>query len=402
MFRQSMRAAVWALLAMALASAGPAPAATEFDISANLRTRYEADDRSFVENVDVEHTIFQQSRARLDITHENGAQGVVEIQDSRVWGDEGDTTTDTENVDLRQGYLHFTPWDIAGVDAGRQVLAYARERVIGDNDFDNVGRSFDALKVRADFETAWLDFLFGKVSDDSETGVDENLVGTILNLDFEASGVQLQPLLLYKENTAATQYLTAFGTYAHWGQDRFWVDGDAVYQTGEIVGEDISAHLVAIDLGADFSADADQTTGVSAGFALYSGEEAGDDEFSAYDHLYADNHAYYGIMDLADTVADGLGLGLRDFHVKGWIGLAQGVKLAVGGNLFMTDVEVDLGSGADGNDLGKEVDVVIKGDLADGVALEAGGGYFLAGDLIEASIDEENATWGYVQATGTF
>jgi hypothetical protein len=45
---------------------------------------------------------------------------------------------------------------------------------------------------------------------------------------------------------------------------------------------------------------------------------------------------------------------------------------------------------------------VLRGRLSDGIALEGGGGYFLRGDLIEATLSDQKATWGYLQASGSF
>ena len=60
-------------------------------------------------------------------------------------GAEGDDT-----FDLRQGYIQIGPksWNIT---AGRQTLAYGDERLIGTSDWNNFGRTFDAVKLH--FET---------------------------------------------------------------------------------------------------------------------------------------------------------------------------------------------------------------------------------------------------------
>ncbi len=405
------RNAFLALVVLAVFPALPAAADTEFDVSAEIRVRYEADDRTFLESEDFEHSVFQRTRVRFDVRHGDGAEGVVAVQDSRIWGDEGGTTEDTQNVDLLLGFLRFHPGDVATVEVGRQELSYGRERVIGDLDFYNVGQTFDALRVTADFSDSWLDFLFAKVSDLSETGIDENLAAAFFHADMADQGLEFEPFLLYKENTDRRQFLTAPGIYAHWSRDRLWADGDFVWQTGQQRGGDIDAFLFALDFGMDLSHEADGRSGASIGYATYTGDDPGDDNDSAYDPLYADNWSYFGIMDVADDFvnrvvvedADLPALGLRDFHAKVWLGLSENVKLKVVGSLFRSDIEVDLGpGGANGRDVGKEIDVVLKSRLAEGIDLSFGGGYFLSGDLVEAVIDDENATWAYVQATGSF
>src|SRR6266568_3972009 len=73
-------------------------------------------------------------------------------QDSREWfsdrpnipgalGAEGD-----DNFDLRQGYIQLGPkWLNATV--GRQTLVYGDERLVGMSDWNNFGRTFDAVKL---------------------------------------------------------------------------------------------------------------------------------------------------------------------------------------------------------------------------------------------------------------
>jgi hypothetical protein len=85
-------------------------------------------------------------------------------QDSREWfsdrpnipgalGAEGDDT-----FDLRQGYIQLGPkWVNATV--GRQTLAYGDERLIGISDWNNFGRTFDAVKMHYEKGKFSLDLL---------------------------------------------------------------------------------------------------------------------------------------------------------------------------------------------------------------------------------------------------
>jgi hypothetical protein len=274
------------------------------------------------------------------------------------------------------------------------------------------------VKVRADVADGWWDFLFGKVSEGFAAGglatnVDENTAATFFHHDFEDPNLEVEPFLLYRENTGPNLFETAFGGYCDWSQDRFSAQGDVVLERGQVKNRDVSidhliedvdidAYLVAADVALDCSEQRDGSKGLSVGFAKYTGEDHADSGDNIYDPLYADDHAYFGIMDIADSFANRLGTGLRDYHVKAWTELAKDVTLTATGSVFRTDVATPLGSGFDGNDLGRELDVVLRGRLSDGIVLEAGGGYFLRGDLIQATLADQNATWGYLQASGSF
>jgi hypothetical protein len=107
-------------------------------------------------------------------------------------------------------------------------------------------------------------------------------------------------------------------------------------------------------------------------------------------------------MDIAEAFADGTGLGLQDLHAKLWTELKSGIWVVIAGHSFATDVDTTLPSGGDGNDIGKEVDVILKGRTEQGVDLQVGGGYFIGGDLVEALAGSDDALWGFVQATADF
>ncbi|MFN8176683.1 MAG: alginate export family protein [bacterium] len=405
MSRGLMRVALTVMAALPLLPLGRAAADSQFDVSAQVRTRGEASDRTFLDDRSFQYTIFQRTSVRLDAKHGDGAEGVIEVQDSRIWGDEGSPLGDTHNVDLHQGFLRFRPGSAVTVQAGRQELRYGREFVLGDADFDNVGQAFDAVRLRADVADGWWDFLAGKVSKTSgflDTGIDENTAATFFHHEFRDPSVEVEPFVLYRENGGPNLFETAFGGYGDWSQDRFSVQGDVVIEKGTVEGHDVNAYLVAADVALDCSKQRDHGQGLSVGFTKYTGDDPADPDDSAYDPLYADDHGYFGIMDIADSFANRLGVGLRDYHAKAWTELGDRVTLTGVGSVFRADIATPLGSGFDGHDLGQEVDVILRSRLSDGIVLEAGGGYFLQGDLIQATISDQSATWGYLQASGSF
>jgi hypothetical protein len=79
----------------------------------------------------------------------------VQGQDSREWlSDRADipgllAAEGDDPFDLRQAYVEFGnapgyPW---GIKIGRQILSYGDERLIGAFDWNNIGRTFDAVKL---------------------------------------------------------------------------------------------------------------------------------------------------------------------------------------------------------------------------------------------------------------
>lgn len=102
----------------------------------------------------------------------------IVIQDTRIWGGQpgSDTGLNTandftgESTDIREAYLRVK--DLAGpVDliAGRQILAFGDQRLVGHLDWTDVGRSFDGFRFV--FNSDVFDsHLWGTVLAESDSG----------------------------------------------------------------------------------------------------------------------------------------------------------------------------------------------------------------------------------------
>lgn len=96
----------------------------------------------------------------------------VEFQDSRLWGQEASRASNERLTDLHQAYLQVNSFLMSGLAlrAGRQELAYGAERLIGALGWDNIGRSFDAVKLGYSSKGWWSDVFAAKVVDRRDTG----------------------------------------------------------------------------------------------------------------------------------------------------------------------------------------------------------------------------------------
>src|SRR6266568_342725 len=126
-----------------------------FDIQERLRFEARNNTFDFNDSVDaLTDDSFLLNRFRLGIAFKpvDWLKIYAQGQDSREWfsdrpnipgalGAEGD-----DNFDLRQGYIQLGPkWLNATV--GRQTLVYGDERLVGMSDWNNFGRTFDAVKL---------------------------------------------------------------------------------------------------------------------------------------------------------------------------------------------------------------------------------------------------------------
>ena len=90
----------------------------------------------------------------------------VEGEESSSTGDKRNPNLESDQFDLHQGYvtlgnLKEFPLSVKG---GRQELSYGDERLIGPFDWNNIGRSFDAVKVHwLAASNSWVDAFIGHV-----------------------------------------------------------------------------------------------------------------------------------------------------------------------------------------------------------------------------------------------
>jgi hypothetical protein len=96
----------------------------------------------------------------------------LEFQDSRLWGQELATNSNEKLTDLHQGYFQVNDFSKPGLSlrAGRQEMAYGNDRLIGRGNWDNVGRSFDAVKMAYTSQGWGSDWFAAKVVDRRQTG----------------------------------------------------------------------------------------------------------------------------------------------------------------------------------------------------------------------------------------
>ena len=387
-----------AMLAGLVASA---EAKTELDVDAQVRLRYEGSDRSFQPSTGYDHVILQRVRASLALRSDQGLEGLVQLQDSRRWGEEGETTVDLSRIDLHQGYLKVNDLLDAPVDfiAGRKELSYGQERLIGALDWSNVGRSFDTGQLRIRHGDAWVDVAGAKVAETATAGARENVGYVIGHWSTSSDVVLLEPLVIYKEREPGAIYVTSLGTYGKIESGRIRSLLDLAYQTGKRGGADVGAYLVSADVAVDLSKGAKGKWGVLGGVSLYTGNDptsADDNAFdNAFDNLYPTGRKFHGYLDLAAPLAGDRGL--LDVHGKVWVRGWRDSKLLVAYHFFRTEVDADPSQ-----DLGNEIDVVIQQKVRPGFQLELGGGAFLPGDLAKAEVGDETAVLVYLMGTADF
>jgi len=110
--------------------------------------RSELDGRDFSNST---HPLtFASSKIRLGVekTFKKKFTLYIQIQDSRVFGSESSTLSNSKNLDLHQGYVKLNKlfnWNWS-IQAGRFEVSYGTQRFIGAVGWHFVGRSFDGIR----------------------------------------------------------------------------------------------------------------------------------------------------------------------------------------------------------------------------------------------------------------
>src|SRR5258708_1242108 len=83
----------------------------------------------------------------------------AEGRDSRGYWDEANPNPDLDTMDLHQAFVQIgNPPNLPlSAEIGRQELIYGDERLIGQSDWTNVRRTFDAAKLRYEVNGFWVD-----------------------------------------------------------------------------------------------------------------------------------------------------------------------------------------------------------------------------------------------------
>ncbi len=377
------------LLIVLISITGMLYSESAFDVSGQIRHRYEFSDKDF--NNDTGADTFSLMRTRLNLGFEpaEDLKVFVQFQDSRKMGEEMGTMDGTANYfDLHQGFVtinNFFNLPLS-LKLGRYEVIYGPQRLMGAVGWSNVGRSFDGATASFHHPIADIDLFNLKVS---ETGliddVDDVWVrGAYGKLNLENYTTQAFFIQDDERNT--------YGMYAS-GEIMTNLSHETEFamQGGTLNGEDVKGLFYAFNLTYDLG-----MFKITGGYDHLSGNDPETSESETFSTLYATNHKYYGFMDYFPTGAGALGL--NDIHVKLSGFEIAGVKLNAAYHIFTSEYE----SGGD-SDFGNELDLTCVKKYNDNVSFVGGYSMFTKGGLdIGSNIGEDNSSWFYLMTIVNF
>jgi hypothetical protein len=372
------------------------------------------------------------------------AQDAREIDSDRpnipgVLGAEGDDT-----FDLRQVYLQIGPkW--LNLTAGRQILSYGDERLVGSFDWNNIGRTFDAVKLHFEQPKFSVDAFASSVvniyrdsfdqSDlfnGSETHREQVFSGVYFNtsvIDFQTTDLyvlvldQQNPLPTTPAITSPAPFIgvsgertdfVTLGARFHGDPKKlggFEYEGEFAFQTGNVRGLDLTAFAVHGGLGYNFL-DCAWKPRIWAEYNFASGDEdPTDGDIQTFQNLFPTNHKFYGYMDLFSWQ------NIHDPELSLRVTPVKKVTVQVDGHAFWLATNEDVWYRANGvttvrplnaaarnasTYAGSELDLTVVYAPCKQLALQAGYSHFFAGDYLRDTGAHDDADFGYVMATLNF
>ena len=366
--------------------------------------------------------------------------------------------------DLRQGYLeigNLKEFPLT-LKIGRQVLAYGDERLVGSFDWNNIGRTFDAVKLHFEQPKWWLDGFASSVvvptrskynqsdffnGNETHRGqVFSGLYFSTTALPFqttdvyafhlhEETGPKYQPLAIGDTNfvTLGFRVKSKPGYFHHepapapdgkamadgkstpppppapkpLGLD---YDGEYAFQTGKVRGLDLTAFAVHTGLGYTFDLPWTPRLGVEYNFAT-GDSHPGDTDLETFQNLFPTNHKFYGYMDVFSWQnMHNPAVSLKvvpckkitaqlDYHGF-WLATNEDVLYRANGTTAVRPL-TPLARNAD-KFAGSELDFTVTYKPVKQVGFQAGYSHFFAGSYLKDTGAHDDADFGYVQTTIEF
>lgn len=393
--------------------------AQQFDLSAEIRPRYEnKHGYQTLQATDADGSNFVSQRTRLNFGFKNEKLSVyVSMQNVRVWGDVSTLSNDDSATALHEAWAEAILNSKVSFKMGRQEIVYDDHRIFGSVGWAQQARSHDAFlfKYKPNANNR-LDVGFA-LNADSQSGID-NLYSNAAGYksfqyawyhgdfdDFGLSFLLLNTGIEYLENETlpnekqTIDYMQTIGPRLTYKSGDFEANVSAYFQTGKSLNIDVSASYFAANLGYKIN----DNFNIGAGFEMLSGKDQNDtdSEVKSFAPLFGTNHKFNGWMDYFYVGNHANSVGLNDINAT--IAYSKdkfSAKLMP--HFFSAAADVYNGSDKMDNNLGTEIDLTLGYKLAKDITISAGHSMMFASDAMEilkGGDKDENNSWSWVMFT---
>lgn len=391
--------------------------------SGEIRVRSEADGRDFKSRTPMNAYTLLRTRVALEARPDENVTAFVQLQDSRVFGEERDpagvfnTISNTKNLDLHQAYLKLDDFLVNGLSMklGRIELTFGNERIVGAVGWNNISRAFDGGLIRWSGNKRSMDLFVmnaGETTAPQAVALPGNVTfardeGQLFSgayfstarLEPHRVDVYLFHRWIRKRAVAGHDDLSRFtaGVLSKGSFGSLFYEGEFAYQGGSLSTSDVSASMITGAVG--YATGSSILSSFAVGVDYLSGTPADSKVVKTFDPEFYTGHKFHGFMDyfgiIPLTTQD---RGLRDAYVRSVSSPTSSSTVSLWVHDFAT--AESLGGRSS---MGQEIDIVGTWRYNKHVAFEMGLSGFLPAEIMKSRFSGSDvSTWGYLSASVTF
>lgn len=395
----------------------------QVSLDGQIRLRYEYRDPAAYLNTPpstrTDDFFMERTRINLKATVTDDLEVFIQPQDSRNWGSEATVVTDTHNLDMHQAFFEVRNLfgEPLSIKAGRMELSYGDQRLVSPLDWSNVARAWDGAKIRYGPADWWVEGFFTRINEGVGAAENNDFFGLYASYvgmaDFEFDAYLFQRLFRTGTFTDELGNVgdmddTTVGVRMKGKAGGFDFTAEAMYQSGNLVDDQISAYAYAATLG--YTVDMAWTPRLGVEITYASGDRhPTDGKRNTFDPLFPFGHYYQGFADQFAfkngrdiaaylKVVPAAGVSLHaDFHTFVLASDTDGWYNAAGGQIRRDP------TGAMSPRVGEELDLHARVAVGKFVKFWAGWSHLFAGPFIEDTPGpHKDMDWFFVQMTVDF
>ncbi|MFO1520953.1 MAG: alginate export family protein [Kiritimatiellia bacterium] len=337
----------------------------------------------------------------------------------------GKRAIDRDTLDLQNAFVDVILPVVGGVQLtlrpGRQEMNYGAQRLLSALDWVNTRRTFDGGRLLATAGGWKIDGIAARLVQVDPTGFNDedsgrNLYGVYATKSLKDIPVKTLDLYWLVADNETNTFAAAAGDE---NRDTFGgrvtatcplsgvdVDLEGAWQTGDVAGQDVEAHMVAVALSRKIPF-CPLGSSITAGYDLASGDgDKTDGELNTFNQLYPLGHKYFGWADFVGRQ------NIRDLQA-GWEVPAGKAKASVVYHWFDLDEKGDAlynaagaiqraGSDTASGDVGDELDLLVTLPVDNHLTVSAGWSKFFAGRFLSDTGAHEDVDFLYSTVQLTF
>lgn len=374
-----------------------------------VRHRFESSNRDFDKGTANNNYNLLRSRLGVKFTPADDVEAFIQLQDSRVMGEEFSTLLDgsADNFDLHQGFLKISELFKAPLDLklGRMEVNYGVQRLVGAVAWHNIGRSFDGVILNAHTDRLSLDLFNMVLVDSLMPGDYKDLYFYGAHLNVVAKENHTTNFFAWWQRRQPRRSLNRGTVGAHLKGDVWGIsyESDLAYQFGDITPDSlvhtVEAYMVTVKLG--YTAKVKARPAVFAAIDYLSGDnDLTDNKYKVFSTLYATNHKFYGFMDyFLNIPVNTYGRGLVDTWGRLKVVPLAKLPMMLDFHYFQAQQDVPLSDGSTSKKFGTEVDFTMLYTYNDNIKFHLGASWFGPGAVFKDKRGTDDSTWFFAMTT---